>query len=99
MSSGKPSHVPHVRHLPHTRHVYIIFVMNLMSLMSFLFLMLHMFNMTSPREEKSDLEMDYKARLREMDEKHQHELQELEAIYQQKIMGEVERYQVLKVSC
>lgn len=48
-----------------------------------------------PREEKSDLEMEYEARLREMDEKHQHELQELENAYQQKIMGEVERYQVI----
>lgn len=38
--------------------------------------------------------MEYEARLREMDEKHQHELQELENAYQQKIMGEVERYQV-----
>lgn len=47
------------------------------------------------REEKSDLEMEYEARLREMDEKHQHELQELENAYQQKIMGEVERYQVI----
>lgn len=47
-----------------------------------------------PREEKSDLEMEYEARLREMDEKHQHELQELENAYQQTIMGEVERYQV-----
>ena len=28
-----------------------------------------------------------------MEEKHQHELQEMEASYQQKIMGEVERYQ------
>lgn len=46
------------------------------------------------REEKSDLEMEYEARLREMDEKHQHELQELENAYQQTIMGEVERYQV-----
>lgn len=46
------------------------------------------------REEKSDLEMEYEARLREMDEKHQHELQELENAYQQRIMGEVERYQV-----
>lgn len=40
--------------------------------------------------------MEYEARLREMDEKHQHELQELENAYQQKIMGEVERYQVTK---
>lgn len=47
------------------------------------------------REEKSDLEMEYEARLREMDEKHQHELQELENAYQQTIMGEVERYQVI----
>lgn len=46
------------------------------------------------REEKGDLEMEYEARLREMDEKHQHELQELEISYQQNIMGEVERYQV-----
>lgn len=38
--------------------------------------------------------MEYEARLREMDEKHQHELQELENAYQQTIMGEVERYQV-----
>lgn len=50
------------------------------------------------REEKSDLEMEYEARLREMDEKHQHELQELENAYQQKIMGEVERYQVTNVT-
>lgn len=50
------------------------------------------------REEKSDLEMEYEARLREMDEKHQHELQELENTYQQKIMGEVERYQVIVIS-
>lgn len=50
------------------------------------------------REEKSDLEMEYEARLREMDEKHQHELQELENAYQQKIMGEVERYQVIDAS-
>lgn len=49
------------------------------------------------REEKSDLEMEYEARLREMDEKHQHELQELENAYQQKIMGEVERYQVIVI--
>lgn len=41
------------------------------------------------------MEMEYEARLREMDEKHQHELQELENAYQQKIMGEVERYQVI----
>lgn len=41
--------------------------------------------------------MEYEARLREMDEKHQHELQELENAYQQKIMGEVERYQVIDV--
>lgn len=39
--------------------------------------------------------MEYESRLREMDEKHQHELQELENAYQQKIMGEVERYQVI----
>ena len=51
------------------------------------------------REEKSDLEMEYEARLREMDEKHQHELQELENAYQQKIMGEVERYQVIVALC
>lgn len=50
------------------------------------------------REEKSDLEMEYEARLREMDEKHQHELQELENAYQQTIMGEVERYQVIYTS-
>lgn len=42
--------------------------------------------------------MEYEARLREMDEKHQHELQELENAYQQKIMGEVERYQVIDAS-
>lgn len=40
--------------------------------------------------------MEYEARLREMDEKHQHELQELENAYQQTIMGEVERYQVTR---
>lgn len=51
------------------------------------------------REEKSDLEMEYEARLKEMDEKHQHELQELENAYQQKIMGEVERYQVICCLC
>lgn len=49
------------------------------------------------REEKSDLEMEYEARLREMEEKHQHELQELENAYQLKIMGEVERYQVIVI--
>lgn len=42
--------------------------------------------------------MEYEARLREMDEKHQHELQELENAYQQKVMGEVERYQVIDAS-
>lgn len=42
--------------------------------------------------------MEYEARLREMDEKHQHELQELENSYQQNIMGEVERYQVMFVT-
>lgn len=41
--------------------------------------------------------MEYEVRLREMDEKHQHELQELENTYQQKIMGEVERYQVIHI--
>lgn len=49
------------------------------------------------REEKGELEVEYEARLREMDEKHQHELQELENMYQQQIMGEVERYQVITV--
>lgn len=78
--------------------MYTIFMMYLMSFVSFMFPLFLMFHISSPREEKSDLEMDYKARLREMDEKHQHELQELEAIYQQKIMGEVERYQVLQFS-
>lgn len=39
--------------------------------------------------------MEYESRLREMDEKHQHQLQELENAYQQNIMGEVERYQVM----
>lgn len=46
------------------------------------------------REERNGLEVDFEARLKELDEKHQHELQELENVYQQQIMGEVERYQV-----
>ena len=37
------------------------------------------------REEKNDMEMEYEERLKQMEEAHQHALQEVEATYQQKI--------------
>lgn len=45
------------------------------------------------REGKDDSATGYEARLIQMDEKHQHQLQELENKYQQDMMGHVEQYQ------
>ena len=44
------------------------------------------------REEKNDLEMEFEEKIKQMEEQHVHESQEVEASYQQKIMSEVERY-------
>jgi hypothetical protein len=35
------------------------------------------------------MEMEFEEKIKQMEEKHQHELQEMEASYQQKIMAEV----------
>merc|ERR1719261_1580787 len=47
------------------------------------------------REEKNDMEMENVDRIKQMEDKHQHELQEIEAAFQQTIMAEVEKYQQL----
>ena len=48
------------------------------------------------REEKNDLEMEFEEKIKQMEEQHVHESQEVEASYQQKIMSEVERYQQME---
>ena len=39
--------------------------------------------------------MEYEEKIKLMEDKHQHTLQEIESTYQAKIMAEVERYQLL----
>jgi len=46
-------------------------------------------------QEKNELEMQYEQMIKDMDEKHQHRLSQLDSQFQQKIMEEVEKWQEL----
>jgi cilia- and flagella-associated protein 57 len=45
------------------------------------------------REDKNDIEMEYEEKIKQLEEKHVQQLQEVEAEYQHRIMKEVEKYQ------
>lgn len=46
-------------------------------------------------QERADMEVDYKEKIKDLNEKHKKKIQEIESKYQQQIVQEVERYQEL----
>lgn len=45
------------------------------------------------KEERNDMEIEYEEKLKRSEEKHQHDLRELESSFQSRLMTEVENYQ------
>ena len=47
------------------------------------------------KEERSDVELEFQDKLKHMEEKYQHDMQQLESMFQSHIMEQVEAYQKL----